>query len=187
MTIIEHLYEETRLGLPGLGRPERLPRPVPDAPAAERDEAARRLVERYTWLSGATGFLCGLPGYLSLPLTLPANVAGVLVLQLHLAQMVALLYGHDPADPDVRERCIGRVVGRWRREDDELVHRCVDKIGERGVRLVGEQGYRLVGLPARRLPLLGGLIGAVCDARSTTDVGGSLRAAFKPESGAVAA
>lgn len=181
MTIIEQLYEDARTGIPGIGPPVAVPRPGTDATPAERDEAARRLVDRYTFLCGATGFLCGLPGYLSLPLTLPINVAGVLVLQLHLGQALALLYGHDPADSEVRRRCITRVTGGWRREDDELVHRAVDKAGERSVRFVGEQSFRLVGRGSRSLPLLGGLVGAVCDARSTADIGAALRTVFSPE------
>lgn len=181
MTIIEQLYEDVRAGIPGLGPAVAVVHSGADATPAERDEAARRLVERYTFLCGATGFLCGLPGYLTMPLTLPANVAGVLALQLHLGQRLATLYGHDPADPDVRRRCVGRVTGGWRREDDELVHRAVDKMGERGVRFVGEQSFRLVGRGSRSLPLLGGLVGAVCDARSTADVGAGLRAVFSPE------
>lgn len=184
---LERWYDDVRHGLPLLGTPDDAARVA--GPGAGED-AARRLVSRYTGLSAAAGFLCGLPGYLSLPLTVPANVAGVFLLQLHMSQALALLHGLDPALEEVRDRCLRELVdvGRRpgggesaarRRPADGVVDRVASKLGERAVRFLGEQAPRLVGRGGRSLPLLGGVVGGFADARSTADAGLRLRRALR--------
>lgn len=187
LEFVRDWYERVREGLPVLGRPDATAREARGAEAEPGEQAAHRLVRRYTALSGAAGFVCGLPGYVSMPVTVPVNVAGVLLLQLHMAQALAIFYGRDPTDDEVKDGCIREILGAGRppagaregEDGDGLLRRTLSKLGERGIRFAGEQAYRVMGRGTRSLPLLGGVVGGVHDARSTADVGRGLRDVFR--------
>lgn len=187
--LLKPFYSKAVEGLPLLGTP---------AEAARRfatgspEEDSRRLIAFYTGLGGATGFACGLPGFLMLPLTLPANIAGVAVLQLHMSAALAVMGGHDERASQTRDRCIGCLLEKLdetgkNSEEEEVASRTGIKLMERGVRLVAEQTTRLAGRAARgfalrrlgrRLPLVGGILGASSDVLVTRYVGRCAREAF---------
>lgn len=146
-------------------------------------KTVERIARLYTTLCGSTGFACGLPGYVSMPVTVPANVAGVVLLQLHMSTAIAAVDGRDLRDAGTREVCIDCVlgnVGRTPRQDesDEFTSRFGAKLLQRGVRFASEQAPRLFSRSARSLPLLGGIIGGVADARETQQVARAARRAF---------
>lgn len=104
---LHSLYDQAAMDLPVLGTPtgtaDRLRREM------GVDAAADRLINRAVALSSATGFVCGLPGYATMPVVIPSNIAGVLLVQFHLCATLAALGGRDPGDPAVREealRCV---------------------------------------------------------------------------------
>ncbi len=177
--LMEQFYDRAADGLPLLGRP---------AEAAERHrkaerapaEAAEPLIRQYTALCGATGFVLGLPGYVTMPVTIPSNVAGVALLQLHMAAAIAVLGGRNPQDAAVRARCIGCVLGdaeaaSERDEAEGLLGRLAAKVGGRGVQFASEQlarrAGRVAGRSVRSLPLVGGAVAGLLDVRSTRAAG----------------
>ena len=186
-SLLRQLYDEALTGLPTLGTPE-------DAAAHRREHtpsrrrAAQALVRHHALLSGATGFACGVPGYLTMPITIPSNLAGVALLQLHLCAALAALAGRDPEDDLVRRRCIACVLGapsedpaetdEAEEEREGFFRRLAGKVGERGLRFAGEQALSAMSRGSRSLPLLGGAVGGVADARSTQAVGRRARRAF---------
>lgn len=183
-SILRQLYDEALAGLPVLGTPHAA---VRSARAESEGAAADVLVRRYALLGGTTGFLCGLPGYLTMPVTIPSNLAGIALLQLHLTAALAVLAGREPRDEAVRARCIACVLGTdcddaspasGEDEREGLMQRLAEKLGERGLRFASEQVVRLVSNGTRSLPLLGGAVGGVSDARSTWAVGQRARRAF---------
>ena len=194
-SVLRQLYDEALDGLPALGTPEAAAGRQRTGTLPRR-EAAEALVRRYVLLSGATGFACGLPGYLTMPVTIPSNLAGVALLQLHLCAALAVLAGRDPHSGDVRRRCIACVLDapspseasdnepsgvsqREREEETEgLWRRLAGKLGERGVRFASEQVASVLSKGTRSLPLLGGAVGGIADARSTQAVGQRARRAF---------
>lgn len=193
--MLRKIYDQAAGGLPLLGTPEEVAahfRRETDA----HGEAADHLIQRYVMLCGTTGFVLGLPGYVTMPVTVPTNVAGVLLLQFHLCAALAVLGGKDPQEASVRERSVGCVLGSHEEDgsrlgasdEDEtqgLLSRLGTKLGERGVRLLGEQATRWIGRAAsqagrgaRSLPLLGGAVGGVADGYSTREVGRRAQRAF---------
>ena len=175
--MLNPLYDQAAAGLPVLGVPtdeaRRLHQTMPP------DAAADLLIRRAVVLSGATGFVCGLPGYLAMPVTVPSNVAGVLLIQLHMCASIAALNTHDPHDPAVRERAIQIVLNSTDHDgigasDTKMAHanqeseqdgpngetpndevlgllgRVTSKLGERGIRFIGEQAIRWAYRTARR-------------------------------------
>lgn len=198
--MLYQIYDRAVSGLPLLGTPEEM---------AERyqldhitvEQTATDLARRYVILGGATGFVCGLPGYVTMPVTIPSNIAGVLLLQSHLCAAIAVLGEHDPREPAARERAIqclriSRAAGpeetgkrggsaTGRDETKSLFSRLATKLGERGVRLAGEQATRWMGQAASRagrnarsLPLLGGAVGGLADGYNTRQIGRRARQAF---------
>ena len=200
--LLRGLYDQAVEGLPVLGTPADMANQF-RAETASSETAADQLTQRYMMLCGATGFVCGLPGYTSMPLTIPANVAGVLLLQFHLGATLAILAGRDPHDRAVRERVIDCVIDSHEEkeadtgvreeehesvEEDEvrgLLSRFGSKLGERGLRYIGEQATWLIrraarhtGRGARSLPLLGGAVAGISDGYATREASRRVRRAF---------
>ena len=66
------------------------------------DEAAVDLITDHINICTATGFCLGLGGLVTMPLTIPANIAGVLYFQLRMIAGVAYMGGYDVYSPQVR-------------------------------------------------------------------------------------
>lgn len=66
------------------------------------DEAAMALINSHLNKCTATGFVMGLGGLVTMPVTIPANIAGVLYFQLRMIAGVAYMGGYDVFSPQVR-------------------------------------------------------------------------------------
>lgn len=187
------LYDHVVKGLPIVGTPRELADRLLEETGTPSN-AADAAISLATVLGGATGFVFGLPGFLLTPITLPANVVSAAGVQLHLAATIAALAGHDPADPATRAACVAcleKKVGRsgQNEPDEEVAVRTGIKVAERLIRLTGEQAARGAGWAARkvflrgvgrRIPGLGGIIGASSDGLMTRHVGRCARTRFLP-------
>lgn len=56
------------------------------------DEAVKKLIEQESIKAASSGFLTNLGGIMTLPLALPLNVSGLMLIQLRLVMTIALLY-----------------------------------------------------------------------------------------------
>lgn len=191
--VLDKLYDRALSGLPVLGTPRAMARRFEGKTLEAR---ADRAVAFYTVMSGTAGFAFGITGLITVPVTVPANIASVALLQLHLCAALAVLHGRDPHDADVRAACIACVLRRSEaehtgreetsqpaeREKKSLLSRLTTKLLERGVRITAEQAGRLASRGARSLPLVGGLVGGTSDAYATGEVGRAARAAFNDNS-----
>lgn len=194
---LDPLYDVAIEGLPLLGTPDETASRFL-ARSGSLEARAESMSATHLALCASTGFVCGLGGFLTLPITLPANVAGVAIIQLHLCASTALLSGLDPRAPEVRSRCVacltGATVEAERDVPQEVLDRSAVKIAERGVRLLAEAAVGLAELagrlgartvlarrlPRRSLPVVGGVIGGISDLYSTQKVAAAARAAFLP-------
>ncbi|MEM1116060.1 MAG: EcsC family protein [Bacteroidota bacterium] len=193
--VLDRLYPTVLDGIPGLGSPMELAAEV-RAGGGSFDEQVDRLVRRHVALSGAAGFLSGLGGWLTLPVVLPANMAAVASVQLHMAASVAALAGHDPRQAGTRERVLRCLVGAGpqdpeRDADQETLDRFGLKLAERGLNLVVSTAVgaitwgtkQVIGRQIRRrylrgIPLVGGFIGAASDGYVTAKVAQAAREEF---------
>lgn len=64
------------------------------------DEAARKLVRRESLNCGLLGFTTGFGGLIALPVSIPADVLGSLMIQARMVGAVAHVYGHDAANEE---------------------------------------------------------------------------------------
>jgi hypothetical protein len=154
------------------------------------DRAIHDLIEAHVRMAGLQGFLTNLGGVVTLAVTLPANVAGLAVLQCHMVAAIAHLRGYDLGDPRVRNAVLACLLGeegvehlvRRRRlpsspmgiatapaHDPELDRRTAEVVAQELVAKVG--GKRVATAAGRRVPLVGGGIGALSDGYSTWRVG----------------
>lgn len=189
-TLLRPVYHRALKGLPLLGTP---------AEAAKRfggsggslEAKADRIIAVYTGMGGATGFACGVPGILLTPITLPANVAGAALIQMHMAASLAALGGHDLLSVETREKCIECLLEKVvqegvNTEEEEAAKRTGVKILERGARVAfgltlggrAARGAIVRGTVLRRVPLIGGIIGASSDAYVTSYVGRCAKKTF---------
>ena len=189
--LLKPLYAKAIHGLPVLGTPHDVAARFSQGAGAPATDG---LITLYTSLCGATGFVCGLPGFLMLPITLPANVTGVALLQLHMSAAFAVLGGEDPTSDATRDRCIACLLEKLdergrNTEEEEVTTRTGIKLAERAVRFAAEQARRFAVKTAKgvalrriagRLPLVGGVLGASSDAYVTVHVGDCARQTFLP-------
>ena len=193
--VLDRLYPLALDGLPGLPPPAALAAEV-RLSEGDFDDHFDRLVRRHVALTTAAGFASGLGGWLTLPIVLPANLAGVALVQLHMVASVAALAGHDPATPHVREQVLGCLIGiasqdPARDADAETMDRVGLKLAEKGLKLVLSGAIRTARWGAakvaegvqsrvlRGIPLVGGVIGAVSDGYVTMQVARAARDTFQ--------
>lgn len=193
--LLDTLYPKVLDGLPALGTPQELAASVRQS-GGSPEEQVERLVRRHIALSSATGFVTGLGGWLTLPITLPADLVGVATLQLHMAASVAALAGHDPTLPVNRERVMSCLVGATPADEardvsQETIDRTALKVAERGLNFVLSNAGQMLSWGTQKvvegqikrklirgIPVIGGVIGAVSDGFVTVQVGRAARDTF---------
>ena len=192
--VLDRLYPTVLDGVPGLGTPQQLAAQA-RAGGGSQDEQVDRLVRKHLAISASAGFLSGLGGWITLPVVLPANMAAVASVQLHMAASIAALAGHDPRLSGTRERVLGCLIGNGpvdpaRDAEQETLDRVGVKLAERGLNLVvsatvgaAKWGARkAAGRVQRRvlrgIPLVGGFIGAASDGYVTKKVADAARDEF---------
>jgi len=153
------------------------------------DAAVKALSDSHVRMSGIQGFVTNVGGLVTLAVSIPANITGLALLQCHLVAGIAHLRGYDLADPRVRtaglvcllgEDSVGSLVKRKKLPGGPMllatspVHdpRLDEMIAaEVTTELLGKVGGRRAALfVGRRVPLLGGGVGAVTDALSTRSI-----------------
>lgn len=163
------------------------------------DKAIHAILERHVRYAGAQGFLTNLGGLVTLPVTIPANVAGLALIQCHLVAEIAHLRGYDLEDERTRSAILVSLLG----PDgvDQLVKRkqlpgtpmaiataavpdpSLARFAavEVATELIGRAaGKRVAGVVARRTPVLGGVVGLSLDAYATWRIGRYVDREFFP-------
>ncbi len=170
------------------------------------DKAISSLVEAHTKLSGAQGFVTNLGGLVTMAATIPANIAGLALIQCRMVAGIAHLRGYDLADPKVRnavllctlgEETASGLVKKKKLPGSPMVIATapaydpeLDKMvaAEVTSALVGRViGKRAAGTIIRRVPVAGGIWGGSADAYSTWQVGRYAARELRPRPRAQAA
>lgn len=154
------------------------------------DKAIHEVIENHVRFAGAQGFLTNIGGLVTAALTIPANITGLALLQCRMIAGIAHLRGYDLDDPRVRNAILACMLG----EDsvNSLVKKKklpappmalatapahdpqLDKVLAAEVTselLTKVAGKRVATTVGRRVPVVGGLIGAGADGYSTWQIG----------------
>ena len=101
MKALDYGYEKALNGLSNLETAESLA-----AEYLKSDESLKKssskMIKWQISKAGTSGFLTGLGGIITLPLTVPANLASVLYIQIRMIATIAVMGGHDLRDDKVK-------------------------------------------------------------------------------------
>ena len=154
------------------------------------DQAIEAIIDQHVRLASAQGFVTNVGGVAALPIALSANLAGVAVVQVRMIAAIAHLRGYDLADNRVRTALVMCLLG-----GEKIAERIAEgalptspmavatapvfdaqldaQVAQEVVSdLLGRIGGKNVALAVtRRVPLVGGGIGAVMDGLATHQLG----------------
>lgn len=168
--------------------------------SGDTEQAVKAVIEQHVRLAGIGGFVTQVGGVMALPVTLPANVAGLGAIQLRMAAAIAHLRGHDLAAPRVRIAAMATLLGeegvgeaiahgslhRTPRDlafgpplvDEQLRTQLTAAVGQQLLMRVTTKSAALT--VARGVPLIGGTVGAGMDAVYTWRIGRYAAQEFTP-------
>jgi hypothetical protein len=154
------------------------------------DAAIESLIDFHVRLASAQGFVTNLGGVVALPVAVPANLAGVAVVQVRMIAAIAHLRGYDLNDNRVRTALVmcmlgGEQVVKLIKEgklptspmaiatapvfDPELDARVAEEVLSDLAERIGGKNLALV--VTKRVPLVGGGIAALVDGVATHQIG----------------
>jgi uncharacterized protein (DUF697 family) len=154
------------------------------------DRAIHEVIENHVRYAGAQGFATNLGGLVTAAVAIPANISGLALLQSRMIAGIAHLRGYDLDDPRVRNAILACMLGedtvkslvRKRKlpappmaiatapAHDPDLNRIVaaEVASEMLTRVAGKRMATFVG---RRVPVVGGLVGAGADGFATWQIG----------------
>jgi uncharacterized protein (DUF697 family) len=174
--------------------------PLPPAAAAAEaqleeqrgnpERAVHEVIENHVRYAGAQGFVTNLGGVVTAAVTVPANLSGLAMLQCRMIAGIAHLRGYDLDDPRVRNAVTACLLGE--ETVDSLVRRrklpatpmaiatapahdpALDRLVAQHVAadlVTRVAGKRLAVTVGRRVPVVGGVVGAGADGYATWRIG----------------
>ncbi|MBO0847351.1 MAG: EcsC family protein [Nocardioides sp.] len=154
------------------------------------DRAVHEVIENHVRYAGAQGFLTNLGGLATMAFMVPTNITGLALVECRMIAGIAHLRGYDLTDPRVKNAVLVCLLGEdsvrslvaakkvpappmalatapahdpWL---DQVV--CAEVAADLVAKVAGK---RLAGTAGRRIPFLGGFIGAGADGYATWKVG----------------
>lgn len=196
MNLLDSCYEKALEGvLPG----ERTVMELAEdylAKSSSREKAIDNLIGYQTVLCGTNGFITGLGGLLVLPVAIPANVAGVIYVQLRMIAAIAHINGYDIYSDQVRTIAYACLTGSSAANilknvgikiSEKMAVNALKKVpGAILIKINQQVGFRLVtkfgqkGLVnvVKMMPLVGGVVGGVFDTGMTLTIGNIAKKVF---------
>ena len=163
------------------------------------DKAIKDIIEIHVRLAGAQGFLTNIGGLVTMPVAVPANIAGLALIQCRMVAAILHLRGYDLDDKRTRNGIMASLLGEERMlamikkkklpgtpmavatapvYDEHLSLVTANEVaGEIITRMAGKRIAFTVG---RRVPVVGGLVGAGTDGFSTWQIGRYVDREFLP-------
>lgn len=160
------------------------------------EDKVNSLIRWQNTKSATSGFLTGLGGIITLPVSVPANIASVLLVQIRMVAAIAHMGGYNLKDDEVKSFVYLCLAGNGAKEiikntgiliGEKLVISGIKKIpgavitkinqavGFRLLTKFGEKGAINLG---KAVPLVGGVIGGTVDAITTNTIGDLARNIF---------
>ncbi len=159
-------------------------------------EAVSSLIKWQNTKAGTSGFITGMGGLFVMPVTIPANLASVMFIQIRMIAAIAYIGGYDLKDDRVKTmiyvclagngakdilKDIGIVLGRKitteviKSISEKTILSINKKIGFTLVTKFGGKGFIHLG---KIVPIVGGVIGGTVDVVSTNIMGKVARKTF---------
>jgi EcsC family protein len=162
-------------------------------------KATKEIIEAHVRLAGAQGFLTNVGGLVAMTVSVPANVAGLALIQCRMVAAIAHLRGYDLSDRRVRNAILASLLGEERMlsmirkkkmpgtpmamatapvHDPRLDTVMANEVAAEMITRIA--GKRIAFTVGRRVPVVGGLVGAGTDGFSTWQIGRYVDREFLP-------
>jgi len=161
-----------------------------DEHKGDLDKAIKDIIETHVRLAGAQGFLTNIGGLVTLAVLVPANIAGLALIQCRLVAAILHLRGYDLEDKRVRNAILASLLGEERMlsmikkkkmpgtpmaiatapvHDPQLDVVMANEVAAEMITRIA--GKRIAFTVGRRVPVVGGIIGAGTDGFATWQIG----------------
>ena len=153
-------------------------------------KAVREVIENHVTYASVNGFATNIGGLVTTAVTLPANVTGLALIECRMVAGIAHLRGYDLDDPRVRDAILVTLLGEEKVNRQVKKHKLpappmaiatapvhdpdLDRIVAAEVTaelLTRVAGKRLATVVGRKVPIIGGVVGASVDGWDTLKVG----------------
>ena len=197
METLDWAYNSTITGLPGQKDIYSL---VDDYLSKyEKETAINKLISFQTTKAATSGFVTGFGGFLTMPVTIPANIATVILFQIRMIAAIAVMRGYDLSSDQVRTfvyttlagttitdivKSTGIVIG------NKIATNIVKKIPGATLRKINQRvGFRLLTKFGTKgainiwkvVPVAGAVIGMTIDIGSTKIIASIAKMTFTDE------
>jgi len=163
------------------------------------DKAIREVIENHVTMAGAQGFVTNIGGLVTMAITVPTNITGLALIQCRMVAGILHLRGYDLADKRTRNAILASLLGEERMlamirkkklpgtpmalatapvHDPHLDNIMANEVAAELVTKVA--GKQLAATVGRRVPVVGGLVGAGTDGYSTWKIGRYVDREFLP-------
>jgi hypothetical protein len=195
MSVLDWGYDKAVNGVPGLDSAQELA----DSYMRKGDckiVQANSLIRWQNTKAGTSGFLSGLGGIITMPLTLPANITSVLYVQIRMIAAIAHMGGHNIQDDQVKSLFYVCLTGNSAKDimkgagitiGTKLTTNAIKSISGKALTTINQKiGFKLVTKFGEKgvinlgkvVPLVGGLIGGSFDSITTNTIGNVARDTF---------
>ncbi len=154
------------------------------------DRAIHEVIENHVRFAGAQGFVTNLGGLVTAAVTIPANISGLALIECRMIAAIAHLRGYDLDDPRVRNAILVCLLGEDAVKDllkkkkipappmalatapahDAGLDTTLSAIVASDL-ITRVAGKRLATTIGRRVPVVGGIVGASADGYATWRIG----------------
>jgi hypothetical protein len=195
MQTLDWSYDKAVSGVPGLDSAHEMAEDYMSGDGTLHDKV-NSLIKWQIAKAGTSGFLTGLGGILTMPVTIPANLASVMYVQIRMIAAIAYMGGHNLKNDRVKSlvyvclagnaakdilKDIGIVVGTKlttqaiKNISGKTIVAINQKVGFRLLTKFGEKGVINLG---KAVPIAGGIIGGTVDSFATNTIGNIAKDTF---------
>ena len=195
MQILEWAYGKAVNGMPGIDSAQKMAEDYLSGDGTLRSRA-NSLIKWQISKAGISGFITGVVGLPAMPITIPANLASVLFVQIRMIAAIAYMGGHDLKNDKVQSLVYACLAGNAAKDvlkdvgivvGTKLTTQAITNISGKTLTAINQKvGFRLltkfgetgaVNL-GKAVPIVGGVIGATVDSVATKTIGNMARDVF---------
>lgn len=198
MNFLEGAYDKVTGSLPVVGSAAELANQY-KKPHKSLHSCVDSLIRWQCSKTASAGFLMGLGGLLTMPVTLPADLAQSWYIQLRMVAAIAHIYENDIYEDKLKTMCIMCLCGKGvqnilnevaKKTGEAVAKKAIKNISKEviiainkavGCRLITKAGQTGVVNLTKMVPLVGGVIGGTFNGVSTYTVGKVAKSYFKSE------
>ena len=196
--LVNYVLEKGLKGIPPLSSSENLAiEYLIDQGFENNDERVDSLINWETTKNFTSGFITGLGGIVTLPISIPSALGASWLIQARMAGAIARIYGHKLQSDRIRTMILLSLAGDAAKEavksagirlGQKLTERAISQIPGRalveinrhiGFRLLTKAGERGIVNFSKAVPLVGGIVGGSFDAVVCRAVGRTAKTLFR--------